>query len=122
MNLFIKPNVHNIEGLIMEAFKDCKNKCFNLFNKWCYKYNIKFVNGIKIKNDNYTVSFDDGSKKIRSGRFNRITLGDIKKLASKIFANVSDLKIYFYLKITLPSSLEKLFYKNLSNNCEYINK
>ena len=30
-------------------------------------------------------------------------------MAGKIFANVSDLKIYFYLKLTLPSSLEKLF-------------
>ena len=74
---FIKPNVHNTEGLNMKAFKDCKNKCFNSFNKWFYKYNIKFVNGNKIKNDNYIVSSDDGSKKIRSGRFIRITLRDI---------------------------------------------
>ena len=39
----------------------------------------------------------------------------------KIFANVSDLNICFFLKTSLPSSLERLFFENISNNCEYIN-
>ena len=118
---FIKPNVDNIERLIMEAFTDCKYKCFNSFNKWCDIYNIKFVNGKVIKNCNFIVSSDDRSIKYRSGRFNRNALGDINKLTIKIFANVSDLNICYYLKTSLPSSLETLFYKNLSNNSEYIN-
>ena len=32
---FIKPDVDIIEGLLKEAFKDCKYNCFNSFNKWC---------------------------------------------------------------------------------------
>ena len=66
----------------MEVFKDCKYKCFISFIKWCYIYNMKFVNDKNIKNDNFIVSADDSSIKYGSGRFTRNALGDIKKIDS----------------------------------------
>ena len=90
---FIKPNVDAIEVLIKEAFKDCKYNCFNSFIKWCYIYNIKFVNGENIKNDNFIVSSDDGPLTLRSGNIFRNALGEINKLTIKIFAIVSDSNI-----------------------------
>ena len=118
---FIKLYVDIIEGTVMEAFKDCKYKYFNSFNKWCYIYNIKFVNGKNIENLKFIVSSDDGSIKYRSGRFTRNALGDIKKLTVKFFINVSDLNICYYLETPLASSLERLFYKVLLTNSEYTN-
>ena len=94
----------------MEAFKDCKYKCFKSFNRWCYIYDIKFVNVKNIKNDNFIVSSDDGSIRYRSGRFIRNALGDINKLTIKTFAKVSDLNVCYYPKTSLPSSLERLFF------------
>ena len=60
---FIKPDVDVIEGLIMEACKDCKYNCFKSINKWCYIYKIKFVVGKNIRKDNFVVNSDDISIK-----------------------------------------------------------
>ena len=35
---FTKPDVDNIEDLIEDVIEDCKYKCLNSFNKWCYIY------------------------------------------------------------------------------------
>ena len=83
--------------------------------------NIRFVNGENVKNDNIIVSSEDGALRFKSGRYFRIALRDINKLTVKFFSNVSDLNLSYFLKTSLPSSLERLFYKNISNNEEYIN-
>ena len=88
---------------------------------WCYIYYITFEIGKIIKNDNFVVSSDDDVLKLISERFIRIALGDINKITVRIFANVSDLNICYYLKTSLASSLERLFFKKISNNEEYIN-
>ena len=76
---------------------------------WCHMFDIKFVNGKNVKNEDFIVSSDDGSTKFRSGRFIRLVLEDINKLAIKIFAIISDLSICYYLKTSLTSTLERLF-------------
>ena len=78
------------------------------------------MNGKNNKNDNFIISSDDGALKIKSRKIIRNALGYINKMTVKIFA-VSDLNICYYLKTSLPSSLEMLFNKNISNNEEYIN-
>ena len=118
---FIKPDVDKIEDLIEDVFKDCNYKGFNSFNRWSYIYNFKSVNGKDVENRDFIVSFDSGSIRYRSVRFIRHALRDINIFTIKIFAKVSDLNICYYLKKSLPSSLERIFYKNISNICEYIN-
>ena len=85
-----------------------------------YIYNIKFVNGENIKNDNFIVSCDNGSLTLRSGGLFRIVLGEINKSTIKNFAKVSDLNICYSLKTSLPSSFERLFLI-ISNYEQYIN-
>ena len=58
---FIKLDVDNKERLIKEAFNDCKYKYFDSLNKWCYIYNIRFVNGKNTVNDKFITSSDDGA-------------------------------------------------------------
>ena len=58
--------------------------------------------------------------KFCSARFVRFVLGDINKLTIAIFTNASDLKIWYYLKTSLPSSLEGISHKSISNNRGYI--
>ena len=82
---FIQADLDNIEHQIKEAFKDCKNIYFNSYDKMCYIYDIN--------NKIFTVSSDDDVLKLKSVRFFKNALGDINKLAVKIFANVSDLNI-----------------------------
>ena len=117
----IKEVLDNIEDQIDEVFKDCKYKCFNSVDKWCRICKIKFVNGRIIRDRVFVVSSDDGSIKCRSGKIFRNALGDINKLTVNIFATVSDFNPCYYLKTSLPSSFERRFFKNISNNEEYIN-
>ena len=83
-------------------------------------YIIRFVDGKNIKSGNFVVSSDYDAVKIKSAKFIRIALGDINKLTVKSSANVSDLNICYYLKTSLPSSLES-FFKIISNCEDYIN-
>ena len=71
------------------------------------------MNGENVKNNDFIVSSDYGSIKHRWGKFIRNALGDINKLTVKVFANVSDLNLCYFLETSLTSSLERLFFSKL---------
>ena len=121
--IFDNPLIQNINSIISECYRDCHNKYFHTFDFIC-EYNLNFTN----TNNNGSVNFTISDKSMGVYELNlKLTLAKqkgfkfnhINKLTIKIYSNLSNIIIHYYLKHQIPMG-QRLFFRRIAHNCDYI--
>ena len=119
----IKPDIHEVDYLLDDIVKDCRNKYFHTF-EYSLVYDVKFTNISNNEEVNFTIThrsmefkteFYGLNKKIKNARESDFIFNQINKLTLKIYSNLSNINICYYLKHRIPMG-QRLFFKTLSQN------
>ena len=107
---FITPDIHEIDFLLDDIIKDCRNKNFHTFD--CrHVYDIKFLNISNNEQINFTIThrsiefkseFYGLNKRVKNGRRNGLIVSQINKLTIKIYGKLSNINIQYYLTFRIP--------------------
>ena len=106
---FIKPDIHEVDCLLDDIIKDCRNMYFHTF-EYRFVYDVRFKN-ISNNEVNFTIThgsvefkteFYGLNKKIKIARENGFIFNQINKLTIKIYSNLSNKNIHYYLKLRIP--------------------
>ena len=106
----IKPDIHGVDYLLDDIIKDCRNKYFHTF-EYRLVYEIKFTNISNNEEVNLTIThrsiefkteFYGLNKKIKNAQRNGFIFNQINKLTIKIYSNLSNINICYYLKLRIP--------------------
>ena len=116
---FIKPLIHKIDSIIDNCIKDCHNKYCHTFDHICM-YDINLTNITNIEIINLTISgksmnFYELKKNLKNARRNGFEFNQINELTLKIYSNLSNLNIPYYLKLQKPI-MHRHFSRILSQN------
>ena len=120
---FDNPPIQNINSIISECYRDCHHKYFHTFDFIC-EYNLNFTN----TNNNESVNFTISEKSMGVYELNlKLTLAKqrgfkfnpINKLTIKIYSNLSNINIHYYLKHQVPMG-QRLFFRRIAKNRDYI--
>ena len=128
---FDKPDIHEIDYLLDDIMKGCRNNYFHTF-EYTLVYDNKFTNIINNEEVNFTIThrsmefkteFYDLNKKNKNARRNGFVFNQVKKLTIKIYSNLSNIYIYIYIytllsKISCTNDAPKIF-RIQSQNREY---
>ena len=124
---FIKPDIHDLDYLLDDVIKDCRSKYFHTF-EYSLVYDVKFTNISNNKEVHFTIThrsmefkteFYGLNKKIKNAQRNGFIFNQINKLTIKIYSNLSNINICYYLKHRIPMC-HRLFFKTLSQNPNYV--
>ena len=120
---FNKPLIQKIDSLIDNSIRDCHNNYFHTFDHIC-EYDLNFTNIGYNERVNFTISDKSMglyglNKKLTIARGNGNIFNQIKKLPIKIYSNLSNINICYYLKHRIPMCHRKILQK-LSRKCDYI--
>ena len=117
---FNKPDFHEIEFLLDDIVKDCRNKYFNSF-EYRLVYDIKFTNTSNYEEVNFTnihrsMDFKTESygvnQKIKNARQNRFIFIQIKKRTIQNNSILSKINVQVYLKLRIPK-MHRQFLKKI---------
>ena len=115
--------IQNINSIISECYRDCHHKYFHTFDFIC-ENNLNFTN----TNNNESVNFTISEKSMGMYELNlKLTLAkqrgyifnQINKLTIKIYSNLSNINIHYYLKHQIPMG-HRLFFRIIAQNRDYI--
>ena len=107
---FLNPTNKEIDHLVGLAYENCQNKSFHRFVYKCV-CDIKFINVTKNKEIILSVSlgykqfvtdYDGLNVKIETIKNNGFIFGRILNLTMKIYSNLSNINIDYYLKLRIP--------------------
>ena len=119
---FDNPLIQIIDSLIDDCIRDCQNKYFHTFDHIC-EYDLEFTN---ITNNETVITISDKSigmyelnQKLAIAPGNNFLLNQINKLKLKIYSNLSNINIHYYLKLRIPMCHRK-FPLKISQNRDYI--
>ena len=120
---FDNPLIQKIDSIIDNSINNCHNKFFHTLDHLC-EYDLFFTNiG---NNESVTFTISDKSmgvfelnKKITIARGNGFILNQINIFKIKIYSNLSNINIHYYLKLGIPLC-HRLFFRRIAQNCEYI--
>ena len=124
---FNEPDILEVDNLLDDVIKDCRNKQFHTI-EYKLDYDFKFTNNSNDEKVNFTIThrsmefkteFYGWNKKIKNARENGFIFNQINKLTIKIYGNLSNINIHYYLKLQILILHRQLF-KILSQNREYI--
>ena len=124
---FLKPDIHDIDYLLDDVIEDCRNKYFHTF-EYRLVYDVKFPNISNNEEVNFTITHESTeiktefyglNIKIRNARGNGFIFNQKNKLTIKIYTNLSNINIHYYLKLRIPIC-HRQFFKKLSQNPEYV--
>ena len=120
---YIKPLIQKIDSIIDNCIRDCHNKYFHTFDHVCV-YDIKLTNISNNQTFDLTISdksmgLDELNKKLKFARENGFICNQKNKLAIKIYSNLSNINIHYYLKHGIPI-MHRQFFKIVSQNHEYV--
>ena len=124
---FFKPEIDEVDYLLDKVNKVCRKKFFHPFKQRCV-YDIKFANitivekvnlskindCLKFKSEYYGLN-KKKSKFAKCIKFNF----EILKLTIKIYSNLSNINIHYYLKLRIPI-LHRQFFNILSQSPDYV--
>ena len=103
---FNNPLIQKIGSLIDNSIRDCHHKYFNTFDHIC-KYDLNFTN--ITNNESVTFTISDKSmasyeihQKLPLARDRGFEFNQINNLKIKIFSNLSNTNIRYYLKLRIP--------------------
>ena len=120
---FDKPLIRKIDFIVDICFRDCHNEFFHTFDHICV-YDINFTDFYNIETVNLTFSDKNMElyeliKKLTVARKNGFIFNQISKLTTKIYSNLSNISIHYYLKLRVPK-MHRHFFKKLQQNPEFI--
>ena len=115
--------IQKIDSLIDNSIRVCHNKYFHTFDHLC-EYDIQLTNITNNEIVNFTISDKrmgsyEINKKITIARGNAFIFNQIEKLVIKIYSNRSQKNIHYYPKLRIPMG-HRLFFRRISQNCDYI--
>ena len=117
------PLIQNIDSIINKCYRDCHNKYFHTFKYECV-YDINFRNITNNETVNLTIigesmAMYELNKKLSIARRNGFKFNQINKLTIKIYSNLSNINIHYYLKHQIPMG-QRLFFRRIAKNRDYI--
>ena len=120
---FDNPLIRKIDSIFDDCIRDCHHKYFHTFDHIC-EYDLNFSNigsneTIKLTISDKSVGSYELNKKLTVARQKGFILNQINKFTKKIYGNLSNINICFYLKHRIPMCHRK-FLPKTSQNCDYI--
>ena len=120
---FDNPPTQNINSIISECYRDCHHKYFHTFDFIC-EYNLNFTNNTNNESVNFTISdknmgMYELNQKLTLAKQRGFKFNHIIKLTIKIFSNLSNINIHYYLKHCIPMG-QRLFFRRIAKNRDYI--
>ena len=120
---FNKPPIQKIYSPIDNSIRYCHDIYFHTFDHIC-EYDLIFTNITNNETVNFTISDKsmasyDLNKKLIIARGNGFIFHQINKLRIKIYSNLSNIYICYYLKHRIPMCHRKILLKK-SQNRDYI--
>ena len=124
---FDKTDIHEIDYILDDVIKDCRKKYFHSF-EYRIIYDLCFKNVSNNEEVNFVVThrsmefkteFYGLNKKIKNARENGYIFNHINKLTIKIYSNLSNINIQYYLKHCIPMG-QRLFFRRIAHNRDYI--
>ena len=123
---FGEKDIHEIDYILDDVIKDCKN----YFHTFDYKlvYDINFISVsnneevnliITHKAKQYKTEYYGLNKKIKKARQNGFIFNQINNFQIEIYSNLSGINIHYHLLLG-ASLLHRQFFKQLLKNREYI--
>ena len=124
---FDKKDIHEIDSLLDDVFKDCRRNYFHTFE---YKlvYDINFTNNSNNEEVNlinthksmeFRTEFYGLNKKLKNARRNNFIFNQINNFKIEIFSNLSYINIHYHLRLG-ASPLHYRFFIKLLKNRDYI--
>ena len=124
---FDKKDIHEIDYLLDDVIKHCRKNYFHTF-EYRLVYDINFTNISNNEEVNIIVThrsmefkteFYGLNKKIKNAQRNGFKFNHINKLTIKIYSNLSNINIHYYLKHQIPMG-QRLFFRRIAKNRDYI--
>ena len=120
---FDNPPIQNINSIISEWYRDCHHKYFHTFDFIC-EYNLNFTNNTNNESVNFTISdksmgMYELNQKLTFAKQRCFKFNHINKLTIKIYSNLSNINIHYYLKHRIPMG-QRLFFRRIAKNRNYI--
>ena len=124
---FDKIDINEIDYILDDVIKDCRNKYFHTF-KYKLVYDLKFIKISNHEEVNFLITHKSLefkteiyglSKKIKNARENGFIFNQINKLTINIYSNLKYINIHHHLKIGAPI-LHRQFFIKISKNRDYI--
>ena len=121
--IFDNPLITKIDSIIDDCYRDCHNKYFHTFKYVCI-YDITLTNITNNEIINITISDESLdlyklNKKLTIVRERGFKFNQINKLTIKIYSNLSNINICYYLKHRIPMG-QRLFFRRIAHNHNYI--
>ena len=120
---FDNPLIQNINSIVSECYRDCHNKYFHTFDFIC-EYNLNFTNNTNNEPVNFTISdksvgMYELNLKLTLAKQRGLKFNHINKLTIKIYSNLSNKNIHYYLKHQIPMG-QRLLFRRIAQNRDYI--
>ena len=120
---FDNPLTQKKDCLIDDSIRDCHNKYFHTFDHIC-EFHLNSTNTSNNESVNFAISdkcmgMVQLNKKLTVARENGFLFNHINKLTIKIYSNLSNINIYYHLRLG-ASPLHRQFFIKISKNKEYI--
>ena len=115
--------IQKIDSLIDSSIRDCHDKYSHTFDHIC-EYDLNFTNITNNETVNFTLSHKsmglyELNKKLTVARGNAYIFIQIKNFEIKIYSNLSNINICYYLTFLIPIMQRQLFRK-LPQKHDYI--
>ena len=120
---FDNPLIQIINSIISECYRDCHHKYFHTFDFIC-EFDLNFTNINNNEIVNFTISdksmgMYELNQKLTLARKRGFIFNQINKLTIKIYSNLSNIIIHYYLKHQIPMG-QRLFFRRIAKNRDYI--
>ena len=121
--IFDNPLIQKINSIISECYGDCHHKYFHTFEFIC-EYNLYFTNTDNNESVIFTISdksmgMYELNQKLTLAKQRGFKFNHINKLTIKIYSNLSNINIHYYLKHQIPMG-QRLFFRRIAQNRDYI--
>ena len=120
---FDKPDIHEIDYSLDDINKDCRKRYFHTF-EYRLVYDIQFTKISNNEASNITIShismefkteFYGLIKKMKNAGQSGFIFNQINKLTIKVYSNLSNINIHYYLKLRIQM-MHQHFFRKLSQN------
>ena len=121
---FDKPDIHEIDYLLDDIIKDCRNKYFHTFENRLV-FDVNFTNVSNNEEINFTIThramefkteFYGLNKKIKNARRHGFIFHQINNQTIKSYSNLSNINIPYHLEFRIPIIRRQVFYNTISKS------
>ena len=110
-------------SIIDDCIRECHNKYFHTFDH-IFEYDLNLTNignneTVIFTTSDKTMGSYEISKKLTNARQNGFIFNQTNNFEIKIYSNLSNINIHYYLKLRIPM-MHRQFFRKLSQNRDYI--